>query len=329
MAAFSNRELIARHGVTLRQVTGARERQGIKQSPDARGRSYDARFVTNRLPGPTKPASQRDMIAMLEAAGYRVSKALPHEPIVRLDGKPGTRYKAAVVCCTHFGNVAQQITHLHDFYRYAESQGYEEFWNAGDTTDGPDSMHRDAVHEHFVHTFDGAVDYWVKNYPKPKNGKTRLILGNHDEAWLKDPSGSDIGRAVAARRPDVEYIGRRAADVHVGPLRIYIIHGAGGGSYARSYKLQRMAEGFPPTRRPQILLAGNWHVPAHIPGYMGMEAFMLPSFEHSTPFITSLGKGDSVIGGLLLDIELGQTGLRDIKTQWRLYDVALKGDHPK
>jgi len=42
-----------------------------------------------------------------------------------------------------------------------------------------------------------------------------------------------------------------------------------------------------------------------------------------------LGKGDSVIGGLLLDIELGQNGLRDIKVEWRIYDVALRGDHPK
>ena len=268
------------------------------------------------------------MIAALEAAGFQVRKTLPHEPKVRIEGKPGTHYRCAVVCCTHLGNVAQQLTHLHDFYRYAESKGYEEFWNAGDTTDGPDSMHRDAVHEHFKHSFDEVVDYWVANYPKPKSGKTRLILGNHDESWLKDPSGSNIGKRLAALRPDVEYIGRRAADVRVGGVRVYIIHGAGASAYARSYKVQKIVEAIPPARRPDILLAGNWHVPAYIPSYIGVESFMLPSFEATTPFITSIGK-ESVIGGLLLDIELGQRGLRDIKVEWRLYDRAIRGDHPK
>lgn len=325
LTALTNRELAQRYGVNYTKIANYKRRgAGIHMDPAARERAYAQRF-----PAPVSgPVASQQMIAALESQGYRISKALPHEPVVRLKGAPGTRYRCAVVCCTHLGNVAQQLTYLHDFYRYAESQGITEFWNAGDTTDGPDSMHRDAVHEHFLHTFDAAVDYWVANYPKPKHGKTRLILGNHDESWLKDPAGADIGRAIALRRPDVEYVGRRAAEVHVGGLRIYLLHGAGGASYARSYKLQKIVEGFAPSRRPHILLAGNWHVPAAIPDYLGCDAFMLPSFEKSTPFITSLGK-ESVIGGLLLDIELGQAGARSLTATWKLYPEALVGDHPK
>jgi predicted phosphodiesterase len=319
--------MLARHkAASIGSVRWARQLRRLHQSPEVRGRAYADRFNDNRME--KKPLDQRGMIAALEHAGFRVSKAMPHEARVRIDGKPGTHYKCAVVCCTHLGNVAQQLSHLHEFYKYAESKGYEDFWNAGDTTDGPDSMHRDAFHEHFVHSFDEVVEYWVKNYPRANNGKTRVILGNHDEAWLKDPSGSNIGQRLADKRPDVEYVGRRAADVRVGGVRIYMLHGAGAPSYARSYKPQRIVEAIPPARRPDILLAGNWHVPAHVPSYIGVELFMLPSFEATTPFITAIGK-ESVIGGLLLDLELGRSGLRDIKVEWRLYDKAIRGDYPK
>jgi hypothetical protein len=324
LANMTTREFCQEYGKLPEQVRNMRERYGILLSDEARIRSDQERGINQ-----SRKLNLREMIAKVESEGFRVSKASPREPIIRLEGKPGAKYKMAVVCCTHLGNHAQQITFLHDFYRHAEEQGYEEFWHAGDATDGPDSMHRGIVHEHFLHTIDEVVDYFAEVYPKPKNGFTRMILGNHDESWLKDASGSDIGKRIALVRDDIKYVGRRAADIHIGPVRVYMIHGAGANTYARSYKLQKMVESFAPVARPHVLIAGNWHQPAHIPSLQGVESFLLPSFEHSTPFIKSLGKGDSVIGGLLVELELGQKGLRDIKVQWRLYDVALRGDYPK
>jgi hypothetical protein len=319
--------LVAKYGISRVYVKNLKESLGIVMTPEARRQAYDQRDM-GAAPGenqPLPPKTLAAVIAQLEADGYQITKALPHEPVVELKIKPGQHYRCAVVCCTHAGNVFEQRTYLHDFYQYAQAQGVEEFWHAGDLTDGPDSMHPAMRHEHWIHTFDRAVDYVVADYPQ---GNTRLILGNHDEAWLKDPSGSDIGRAIAQRRSDIAYVGRRAADIRLGPVRIYIMHGAGGGAYARSYKLQKAIEGFEPEKRPDLLLMGNYHVAGHIPNYIGTEGFLLPCFEDQTPFLTGLGKSP-VIGGLILDIEVGQRGLRDLRTEWRIYRQPRKGDYPK
>jgi hypothetical protein len=317
-------ELMNKYGLTHKQITGRKERLGIRQDDSTRRQSYKEKGQQARL----APKTEQEMIEHLESRGFAVIKELPHDVHYTVPGKPGDHYKFAVVCCTHLGNVHQQISHLHDFYKHAESLGVTEFWNAGDTTDGPDSMHPAMRHEHFKHTFDGAVDYFVSAYPKPKNGVTKLILGNHDEAWLKDGSGSDIGRAIALRRNDIEYIGRRTATIAIGGAKILIMHGHGGGAYARSYRMQKIVEQFSVDRRPDVLLLGNYHEGCYLPNYLGTESFLLPCFESQTPFLAGLGK-QPLIAGLVIDMELGQRGIRDIKVDWRVYKQPVLGDYPK
>lgn len=268
--------------------------------------------------------AERESIKVLEDRGFQIERALPHEPRVTIPAKPGSVYRCAVVCCTHFGNVHQELGHLEEFCAYALSKGIEDFWHAGDAVDGSEAMHRDAPYEHFKHGYTAQANYMAEVLPKVP--QWRYILGNHEESFLKG-DGGDIGDLVSAKRSDVLYLGRRAADVRIGPVRLYIMHGAGGTSYARSYKLQKRIEQFQDEDRPHVLLMGNYHVACHIPQYQNCEGFILPCFERQTPFLRGLGL-NPVIAGLILEIEIGERGPRNVKTEWRMYRPS-KSRHSK
>lgn len=273
---------------------------------------------------PKTKSVEQVLAEQLSQEGYRVQRDLPHEPRVYIPAKQGTLYRCAVVCCTHLGNVHQELGHFEEFCSYALAQGIEDFWHAGDAVDGSEAMHRDAPYEHFKHGFTAQGNYMVDVLPRVP--KWRYILGNHCESFLNG-DGGDVGDFVAAKRDDVEYIGRRAADIRVGPVRIYIMHGKGSTSYARSYKLQKRVEQFEDESRPHVLLMGNYHVAAHVPQYQNCEAFMLPCFERQTPFLKGIGL-NPVIGGLILEIEIGEHGPRTVKTEWRMYRPT-RTDYPE
>lgn len=285
----------------------------------------------SEVSAPLTPKDTLALIGTLEAEGYQVTKA-PRKEAVRTSilrelAKPGATVKVAVVSDTHLGSVEQQLTHLRDFYRYADDRGASAFIHAGDIVDGSPKMHLDSPHHHFASGFDAQMRYAIDAYPKSANGPTYLIDGNHDTYRSDDAT---FGEHFVRARPDVQYLGWHSAFVDVGPCRIFVAHGAKGGlSYARSYKIQKLLEQMDTTERADtdVALYGHWHVAAHLPGYQSVEGFLVPCLQRQTRFLKNLGV-QPVIGGLILEIEFGARGVWSIRTDWRLYREPIKDDPP-
>jgi hypothetical protein len=284
-------------------------------------RAAEARSEQERL----EQVPDAKLAELLSRRGYRIEKPRPIEPRVSIPAKPGYVYRCAVVCCTHFGSKDQQLTHLREFVTYAESIGVEDFWHAGDAVNGSDHMHLDMPYQNFKHGSSAQANYMAEVLPKPKSGRWLYILGNHEESFIKG-DGFDVGDHVAERRPDLEYLGRRAASVQIGPIRMYIMHGGGGNAYARSYKLQKRIEQFSDETRPHVLLMGNYHTACHLPQYQNCEGFLLGCFQRQTPFEKGLGL-NPVIGGLILEMEVGNKRPRSVRPEWRLYRPLPKDDY--
>lgn len=280
---------------------------------------------------PLTKDERRIYIEALEQAGYTVQKA-PRKEAVRTSilrelAKPGATVRIAVVSDTHLGSHEQQITHLRDFYRYADERGVQAYIHAGDLTDGSPKMHLDAPMHHFAVGFDAQMKYAIDAYPKSANGPTFLVDGNHDTYRAE---GATFGEHFVRARPDFRYLGWHSAFVDIGPCRIFVAHGSKGGlSYARSYKIQKLLEQMDQTERSDtdVALYGHWHVATHLPGYQSVEAFLLPCFQRQTRFLKSLGL-QPVIGGVVLEIEFGQKGVWNIRPDWRLYREPISEDHP-
>lgn len=271
-------------------------------------------------------------IVALEAQGYRITKKAPVERArVRLDlkYKPGGSLKVGIVSDTHIGSTLQQITALHDFYKYADSKGAAAFLHGGDVLEGIHQAHRDAAYEQYAFGVDAQVKAAAEQYPKSENGLTYHVAGNHDD-WAFQNVGVSSGAMIESARPDMKYLGYHSAFVDISGVRFLLQHGSrGGGSYAKSYKPQKLIEGMSDADRAatDVALFGHWHNELYLGRYLGMFGFMLPCFKAQDRFLRSLGKNPT-IGGLLLDIEFTRDRrIWNVRPDFRYYS-AVVGDFP-
>jgi predicted phosphodiesterase len=278
------------------------------------------------------PKEKQALIEILEAEGFQIKKNPQRERAsTKLDIKvaPGSIVRIGVVSDTHIGSQFQQITALHDFYRYADSKGVQAYLHGGDMLEGIHQAHRDAAYEQYAFGVDKQVQAVVRQYPTSKNGQTFHVAGNHDD-WAFQNVGVSSGAMIAKDRSDLPYLGYHSAFIELGNVRFLLQHGSkGGNSYAKSYRTQKLIEGLSDTERQQtdIALFGHWHNEAYLGRYMGVSSFMLPCFKAQDRFLRMLGKSPT-IGGLVLEIEFTRDRkIWDLRQDWRYYSPILN-DYP-
>lgn len=222
----------------------------------------------------------------------------------------GGKYTFGVISDTHLCSRHQQITFLRWFYQYIKRRGAEFVLHAGDILNG-DTVYRGQKFENFRHGFDDQVGYVVDRYPK--NLPTYFITGNHDlDSFIH--GGSDVGCAIASKRPDMHYLGQMGAYVYVGRIKIYIVHGMGAPAYALSYKLQKMVEAFSTENKPHMLIAGHWHSASQF-FIRNIHAMTPGSFQGQTPMLKRLAIFP-VIGGYLVEINTDKKGVASYKFEF-------------
>lgn len=204
-------------------------------------------------------------------------------------------YRIGIVADTQICSKYQQMTLLHDAYKDFDERQVDFILHAGDLDDGQD-MYRGHHNEIFKHGADDHRDYIVENYPTSKRGrKTYVIGGQHDFCWYKQ-NGYNIVSAICEKRKDLVYRGFFDAKFKIKGLEVGLHHPGGGVAYARSYKIQKYIEnmvGFiasiPSATAPILQLFGHWHIPCHLPLYMGVDAVSLPCFQSQTPYLAEKG----------------------------------------
>jgi DNA repair exonuclease SbcCD nuclease subunit len=290
--------------------------------------------AANPPPPPSAPLSDRDLIVELEERGYVITANAPREPLVDMTREPAGTFRFAVVSDTHLGHIKQQLTHLEDFYRQASVWGAEFMLHAGDLVDGQ-RMHRDQEFEIFRHGVAAQGRYAAEKLPVLWGKRDRkkvalpqyIIGGNHDgSGW--NSAGADVLDVLASHREhnDVTVLGAPAATFTFGGIRIYLLHPDGGVAYARSYKLQKIVEGFEADSKPHLLLCGHWHVQCHV-STRNVEAFALPCFQAQTAYIKRKGLMP-VIGGYLFEVTYDETGLVDLTAKFVRYSNPIPNDYP-
>lgn len=213
--------------------------------------------------------------------------------------------RLGILSDTHGGSKFEQLSALRAFYAYADKCKVDAFIHAGDMTQGSDRMHLGMELEVHAHGSDAQVDYVSRVYPHSKRAKTYAIGGNHDDSFLKD-GGVNVVRRICAQRDDLEYIGQDAAYLQLGPLRSYVIHPDGGGSYAKSYKAQKIAESLPIDQQVRLLLLGHYHVYGSF-RQKDTHALMLPCFQAQYAWLARKALHPD-IGGLIVDVYLDDDG---------------------
>jgi predicted phosphodiesterase len=215
--------------------------------------------------------------------------------------------RLGLVSDTHSGSRFEQLTALRQFYAYADERKVDAFLHAGDVTQGSDKMHRGMELEVHAHGADAQGAYVVDVYPRSrrKGVKTYVIGGNHDDSFLND-GGMNVVRRICQSRPDMVYIGQDAAYLTLGRLRTYLIHPDGGGSYAKSYKGQKISEAIPPEKDVVLLLIGHFHTEATF-RWRGTRVVQLPCFQSQYAWLARKALYPD-LGGIIVDVWLDERG---------------------
>lgn len=227
---------------------------------------------------------------------------------------------------THLGSKFQQLTYLWDFYEYCAKQGIKTVLHAGDMTDGNGHLYRGHQFEMFLHGFREQREYVIENYPKVDGVKTYVIMGNHDESWIKS-SDINIVEQIAKGREDIDYIGRLGAYIFIEKARAYLIHPVGGSAYAQSYKAQKFIESFSSENKPQLFFLGHWHFA--LQGFIRNIHYLLTGcFQAQTPYELVRGLHPA-LGGWILKFSLDKDGysIKNLNSTFRPYYRVIKEDY--
>lgn len=290
----------------------------------------DFRRLCDKLNMP--PGKVVDLIEEARAAGVQVHVENDHvgirlrEPDERVqqvsDIAPvvGEPQQVGVISDTHLGSKYCLRAQLVDFVEYAYAQGVRTILHPGDWVDG---KYRFSVYEQSHTGLEAQTGDLFETLPQKPDLSYHGITGNHDQTFA-EANGIDTGEYIESffrkrGRDDVHFYGNRGAYLRVGGAIVHLWHPTGGGSYARSYKLQKKIEGYSSGEKPNLLLAGHWHMYCAL-YERGIHAIACPTFQSGrSPFSKSLS-GSVAIGGMILNWSLTEHGtMRDFGHTYRAY----------
>ena len=233
--------------------------------------------------------------------------------------------KFAIIGDTQIGSKYAQLTYLHEFYDLCKKEGIKSVYHTGDLVDGL-KMRTGHEYELCDVSADDMCNDVIKNYPKREGITTYFISGNHDASIYKQV-GYDICQAIANARPDMKYLGRDCAVVHITPkCTLELRHPWDGTAYALSYKIQKMIEAMESDSKPNILAVGHYHKAEYL-FYRNIHALQTGCFQGQTPF--TRGKGISVqMGGWLVSVRVDSNGyIQSFAPEFVPYYVSIKDDY--
>ena len=225
---------------------------------------------------------------------------------------------------THMNSKYVQLTYLHQFYDECDQEGIKHIYHCGDIDEG-DQMRQGHCYETYTQGADEHVEEIVKNYPQRDGMTTHFITGNHD-ASITRRSGHDIGKAIAAKRSDMEYLGQDCALVYLTPnCTLQLQHNWDGTAYAISYKVQKMVEALSGGEKPNILGIGHYHKLEYL-FYRNVHCFQTGTFLAQTPYMR--GKQiAAMMGGWIIEVHVDKQGyIQKMKQEMIPYYVPIAED---
>ncbi len=238
------------------------------------------------------------------------------------------KYKFAVVSDTHIGADTSRLDLLHDFYKRLKRRGVNLVLHAGDITDGV-KVYR-GQEEHLIdNTTEKQARKVVKEYPKLRDVLTAFITGNHD---LKQ-KGVDVGSLIVhgltyehgsgqkeelKGREDMKYLGKHRARVELPyNVTVDVVHGAGGGAYARSYPIQKYLRKLPAKDYPNILVMGHYHTADYFRP-QGVHSFMAGAFKDADEWNIRRGMFPD-LGGWIIEYGVSGDEIAYVKPEFVSY----------
>lgn len=204
---------------------------------------------------------------------------------------------------THIGHNSELMEITHEAYDFFAKLGLKIVNHVGDITNGPPKHEEHAKGEVREWRATALTNDVIALYPHRKGMETHMVSGDHDR-WFLDQNGFDILDPITKVRQDIKYKGIQQGESFDGRFLTWFRHFNWGTGYAKSYKMQQVAEGLLKEIKKEMedekkaalyrgkifsVLSGGGHVYCAML-YKGIVFIMMPCLQGKTGFITGLGK---------------------------------------
>lgn len=106
--------------------------------------------------------------------------------------------------------------------------------------------------------FEAQLDHGIELFSQWKDTPIYMIDGNHDR-WFKMQNSANIVKHLAKAINSINYIGTDEGDIKIKNVTIKLWHGLDTGSYAVSYRIQKLVESLTGGEKPNALFTGHTH----------------------------------------------------------------------
>lgn len=159
---------------------------------------------------------------------------------------------------THIGSKYTNESYISSALEEFEKRNCSFFVHAGDVTEGMSG--RDGHVYELTHIgYKAQKEASIKLFEKWKK-RAYFLSGNHDLWYLnKADIGADIVEDITQNLPDAVYLGQHEGDLIINGAKIKMWHGEDTGSYATSYRIQKLIESLNEKDLPDALFCGHTH----------------------------------------------------------------------
>lgn len=185
-------------------------------------------------------------------------RPIPHNGIEH--SFAGTKLKVGIISDMHFGSVYTDPTMTEKALEVFETEKVDIITCPGDLVEGMMGRPGD-IYELSHIGYKAQRDETVRVLGK-KNPNIPLfaISGNHDASYnSKHGIGANIVEDILSSIPNTHYLGHDEGDIYIAGIVIRLFHGGDGGSYALSYRGQKIIEAITGGTKPNLLIAGHSH----------------------------------------------------------------------
>lgn len=242
---------------------------------------------------------------------FSIGKAIPaprHErglAIPEYVSRPDGSYLFGFTSDNHLCSKYSRLDVLESLYDHFAEQGVDRVLNAGNWIDGEARFN---MHDLLVHGMDAQLRYLAEHYPRREGITTYAVAGDDHEGWYCQREGVDIGRYAQnvmhqAGRDDWVDMGYMESYVRLVNAQsgestmLHLMHPGGGSSYAVSYTVQKIVEGYDGGDKPAVLLAGHYHKLSYNM-VRNVHAIQTGTTEDQTPFMRKKKLSAHVGGGI-------------------------------
>jgi predicted phosphodiesterase len=194
--------------------------------------------------------SDEELVILASSDSARVHRV----KVTKFDGE---EYAFAHVTDPHMGHECYDPGWWQSVVDECKKQKINKMYLTGDVTDGLCGRRDGHVYELTHIGYTRQKDYAVKELKK-FDGEIFMIDGNHDRFYQKS-SGALIVEDIAKQDKRWHFLGQDEGKHLVNGVDIRLWHGEDSSSYAISYRIQKICEGFTGGEKPAVLLLGHVH----------------------------------------------------------------------